>query len=152
MERLIASQNQGTGENFMTAFAKLQKKTFEINPKHPLIEALLSKVEALPPSEEEGQEFGVNESDGLKESLQVLWLTALVKSGFTVPDPNIYFEQIETILRRSLGVDQDAKAEVDVKPAPEVEQGPVKFEPAKEKEEKKGTPPVGDFKDWKREF
>ncbi|SGY97407.1 BQ5605_C035g11402 [Microbotryum silenes-dioicae] len=140
MERLIASQNQGTGENFMTSFAKMQKKTFEINPKHPLIEALLTKVEAHNEEAEGGD-------DGLKESLQVLWLTALVKSGFTVPDPNVYFEQIETILRRSLGVAQEAKVEVEVKPAPEVEHGPVKFEePGTAGMD--GGEPKGEFQDW----
>ncbi|SCV68017.1 BQ2448_138 [Microbotryum intermedium] len=137
MERLIASQNQGTGENFMTAFAKMQKKTFEINPKHPLIEALLQKVEAH--SED------ADADDGLDESLQVLWLTALVKSGFTVPDPNVYFEQIETILRRSLGVAQDAKVDVEIKPAPEVEHGPVK---QSEPKAEPGTKPKGEFQDW----
>lgn len=118
MERLIASQNQQG--SFMADFAKMQKKTFEINARHPLIEALLDKTEQL-----DGAEDGP-EADALKEGVQVLWATSLVKTGFQIPDPNAYFTQIETILRRSLGVEQNAKAEVDLKPAPPIETGPVK--------------------------
>ncbi|KAK4050746.1 hypothetical protein OIO90_004968 [Microbotryomycetes sp. JL221] len=138
LERLIASQNQGSGENFMTSFAKSQKKTFEINPRHPLIESLLDKVEDA----ESGDD---NDAEALREASQVLWNTALIKSGFSIPDPNDYFARIETILRRSLGVSESAKANVDVRPAPPVEEGPVRQAPA-------DTPPVdfdsSQFQDW----
>ncbi|GAA5860289.1 hypothetical protein JCM8547_003453 [Rhodosporidiobolus lusitaniae] len=122
MERLLAAQNAGTGgENFMLQFAKSQKKNFELNPKHPLIERLLEKVE-----EAEGDEDATAE---LNETVEVLWQTALLKSSYQVPDPNAYFAQIETILRRALGVSQSAQAEVDVKPAPPVDTSPPPLEP-----------------------
>ncbi|GAA6008096.1 hypothetical protein JCM10207_007028 [Rhodosporidiobolus poonsookiae] len=122
MERLLAAQNAGTGgDNFMLQFAKSQKKNFELNPKHPLIERLLEKVE-----EADGDEDAAEE---LKETVDVLWQTALLKSSYQVPDPNLYFSQIETILRRSLGVSQSAEAEVEIKPAPPVETGPPPSEP-----------------------
>lgn len=79
----MASQNSGTSENYMTNFMKNQKRTFEINPKHPLMEGLLEKVEEL------GEEPGEIESRELRETVLVLWQTALVRSGFTVPDPNM---------------------------------------------------------------
>lgn len=44
---------------------KTQKRTFEINPKHPLIEGLLEKVEEV-----EGDEAGEAE---LRETVAVLW-------------------------------------------------------------------------------
>ncbi|GAA5912171.1 hypothetical protein JCM6882_003074 [Rhodosporidiobolus microsporus] len=123
MERLIAAQNAGAGggDNFMLQFAKSQKKNFELNPKHPLVERLLEKVE-----EADGDEDAAAE---LKETVDVLWQTALLKSAYQVPDPNAYFAQIETILRRSLGVSQSAEAEVEVKPAPPIETGPPPSEP-----------------------
>ncbi|GAA6041542.1 hypothetical protein JCM8097_004254 [Rhodosporidiobolus ruineniae] len=122
MERLLAAQNGGGGgDNFMLNFAKSQKKNFELNPKHPLIERLLEKVE-----EAEGDEDAAAE---LRETVEVLWQTALLKSSYQVPDPNAYFSQIEHILRRSLGVSQSAQAEVEVKPAPPVETGPPPSEP-----------------------
>lgn len=50
----------------MAAWAKMQKKTFEINPKHPLIEALLERVE-------DAAEEDSADAVSLKESAQVLW-------------------------------------------------------------------------------
>ncbi|GAA5870032.1 hypothetical protein JCM3774_004341 [Rhodotorula dairenensis] len=122
MERLLAAQNAGQGsDNFMLEFAKSQKKNFEINPRHPLIERLLEKVEDAGDDEEAQEE--------LNESVAVLWQTALLKSQYQVPDPNAYFTMIESMLRRSLGVSQSAQADVDVKPAPPVETGPPPSEP-----------------------
>ncbi|CEQ38629.1 SPOSA6832_00070 [Sporobolomyces salmonicolor] len=142
MERLLAAQNAGGGDNFMLNFAKMQKKltlprlsvnqNFEINPKHPLIERLLEKVEEAETDE--------GAADELRETVNVLWRvsplppasdvsqTALLKSSYAVPDPNAYFAQIESMLRRSLGVSQSAAAEIDIKPAPPVETGPVRTE------------------------
>jgi len=65
MERLLAAQNGGSSENFMLNYAKQQKKNFELNAKHPLIERLLEKVE-----DADGDEEVANE---LKETVQVLW-------------------------------------------------------------------------------
>ncbi|GAA5916857.1 hypothetical protein JCM5296_003325 [Sporobolomyces johnsonii] len=120
MERLLAAQNAGGGDNFMLNFAKMQKKNFEINPKHPLIERLLEKVEEAETDE--------GAADELRETVNVLWQTALLKSSYAVPDPNAYFAQIESMLRRALGVSQSAAAEIDIKPAPPVETGPVRSE------------------------
>lgn len=159
MERLMASQNKP--DDFMAQFMRTQRKvrrhtacrsrgladpcasqTFEINPKHPLIEGLLEKVEEA--------DVDAKVSEEMRETVQVLWETALVKSGFSVPDPNRcarpssplhhryadawlrhlhrYFELIESMLRRSLGVSESAQARDidDVKPAPPVETGPVR--------------------------
>jgi len=121
MERLMAAQAAAGDDNFMAQWAKSQKKTFEINPKHPLIEALLDKVELLGPAQDR-DEFAADE---IREVTNVLWQTALVKSGFQVPDPNTYFTLIETILRKSLGVSQEARAKVDVRPAPPTDDSPV---------------------------
>lgn len=96
MERLLAAQNAGQGsDNFMLEFAKMQKKVraaapaciersicssllgpqnFEINPRHPLIERLLEKVEDAGDDEEAQEE--------LNESVAVLWC---VRGGKTRP-------------------------------------------------------------------
>ncbi|TNY23764.1 Hsp90 protein-domain-containing protein [Rhodotorula diobovata] len=122
MERLLAAQNgQQGGDNFMLNFARMQKKNFELNPKHPLIERLLEKVEEAGEDEDALAE--------LKESVTALWQTAMLKSQYTLDDPGAYFKLVETMLRRSLGVSQSAEAEVEVKPAPPVETGPPPSEP-----------------------
>ncbi|KAA1113518.1 hypothetical protein PGT21_032905 [Puccinia graminis f. sp. tritici] len=122
MERLMAAQSQqkgADGSNFMMDFIKKAKKTFEINPKHPLIQGLLTKVE-------EAGEDDASASDELSQVIRVLWDTSLVRSGFTVPDTNSYFDQIELLLRKSLGVDESEKIDVgEIKPAPAVEEGPL---------------------------
>ncbi|KAI8447634.1 Hsp90 protein-domain-containing protein [Phakopsora pachyrhizi] len=135
MERLMAAQNQqkgGDSSNFMLDFIKKAKKTFEINPKHPLIQGLLNKVE-------EAGEDDLILRDELKHVIRVLWDTSLVRSGFTVADSNVYFQRIEILLRKSIGVDELAKVEVgDIKPAPPIEEGPLDGRSGEEKDEKKG--------------
>ncbi|GAA5923818.1 heat shock protein Hsp90 family protein [Sporobolomyces koalae] len=117
MERLIAAQNNGNDQsNFMLNFAKQQKKHFELNPRHPLVERLLEKVEDANDDPELAAE--------LKETVQILWQTALLKSSYTIPDPSEYFSRIEQLLRKSLGVSETAQARVEIKPAPETAQGP----------------------------
>lgn len=67
MLKLLAAQNSAAGgsDNFMLNFAKQQKKNFELNAKHPLIERLLEKVEDAEHDQEAQKE--------LKETIQVLW-------------------------------------------------------------------------------
>lgn len=79
MERLMAAQNNRES-NMVLDFIRTAKRTFEINPKHPLIEGLLQKVDEV-----EGDPDAAVE---LKETVGVLWDTALVKSGFAVKDVN----------------------------------------------------------------
>ncbi len=68
----------------MAEFAKKQK-LLEINPKSPLIEGLLRRIEALP---EEVEDRDVDEENELKEVAAILIDGALVRSGFEVPDSN----------------------------------------------------------------
>jgi heat shock protein beta len=68
----------------MHEFAKKQK-LLEVNPRSPLIEGLLRRVEQLP-SEEEGKDLDAE--DELKEIASILIDGALVRSGFGVPDSN----------------------------------------------------------------
>lgn len=109
-------------------------------------------------------ETETREASDLNDTVNVLYQTALVKSGFNIPDPNAwvvwpsagaasltlsarsYFTQIEQILRRSLGVSQTAEAVVDVKPAPAVETGPVRPAPPSMEDTFGGM--GGDFPNW----
>ena len=66
----------------MHEYAKKQR-LLEINPKSPLIEGLLHRVEQLP-SEEEGKDLEAE--DELREVTSILIDGALVRSGFEVED------------------------------------------------------------------
>lgn len=123
MERLAAAQNSkggGQQDDFMRMMMKTQKRILQINAKHPLIEGLLDKLSEFDSPEEAAKD------DDLNELVNILYDTSLVRSGFTVREPSEYFSRIESILRRSLGVSESAKAKYTVKPAPPIEEGPVK--------------------------
>jgi len=62
-----------------------KQKLLEINPRSPLIEGLLRRIEQLP-SEEAGRDLAAEEE--LKEVTSILIDGALVRSGFDVPDSN----------------------------------------------------------------
>jgi heat shock protein 90kDa beta len=66
----------------MHEFAKKQK-ILEINPRSPLIEGLLRRVEQLPTADE-GKDLDAEEE--LREVASILIDGALVRSGFEVPD------------------------------------------------------------------
>ena len=77
-------------------FYSTQKKTMEINPRHPLIKELQRRV-----SEEE--------VDSTTSDLaQVLYETALLRSGYVLKDSSDFAGRIERMMRLSLGVDLTA--------------------------------------------
>jgi heat shock protein beta len=116
VEKLMStSNNQDKG--FMHEFAKKQK-LLEINPRSPLMEGLLRRVQQLP-SEEEGKDLDAE--DELKEVASILIDGALVRSGFDVSDSNGFFSRVDRVLRRSLGVSETAPTDTTVKPAPPVD-------------------------------
>jgi heat shock protein 90kDa beta len=55
MEKLMAAQSGGreNKDDFMTQIMRTSKKTFEINPHHPLIQAMLDMAKRLPNSEDQ---------------------------------------------------------------------------------------------------
>jgi heat shock protein beta len=65
-------------------FAKKQK-LLEVNPRSPLMEGLLRRIEELP-SEDEGRDVEAEEQ--LKEVVAILIDGALVRSGYDVTDSN----------------------------------------------------------------
>ncbi|KAJ9108865.1 hypothetical protein QFC21_000185 [Naganishia friedmannii] len=113
----------------MLPMMKQMPKILEINPRSPLIEGLLERVHDLPQSDDVDEDDDADavvmseEEKELRETVQVLLDTAMIRSGFMVSDTNTYFDRVESLLRRSLGVSQNAKTRIDgVKPAPPVAQ------------------------------
>ena len=84
LEKLISSSHAQVNQKHMRDFAKKQK-VLEINPRSPLIEGLLHRIEALPA---EGEERDIEAEDELREVATVLVDGALVRSGFAVTDSN----------------------------------------------------------------
>ncbi|KAJ7638797.1 Hsp90 protein-domain-containing protein [Roridomyces roridus] len=116
VERMMSASNAKSSQpSYMHEFAK-KAKVLEINPRSPLIEGLLRRVEQL---DEEDPDVEIQEE--LDEVASILIDGALVRSGFEVPDSNSFFTRVDRVLRRSLGVSETAPTDTTVKPAPPVD-------------------------------
>ena len=107
MERLMAAQGQSNKDrDMMLNFMKMQKKTLEINPKHPIIKSLAGR--------------SIDEMDeDTKELVLVLYETTAIRSGYPLNDLNGFTKRVETIIRKGVGASLDEEVEVDVEEAPE---------------------------------
>lgn len=76
-------------------FYSSQKKTMEINPRHPLVKELLLRIE------------NDEEDVAATELAMVLYETASLRSGYTLRDMTAFSERVEKMMRRSLGVSLD---------------------------------------------
>merc|ERR1711941_76477 len=72
------------------------RKTLEINPNHPVIVDLLAKVKAS------------KEDPTAKDTVQVLFQTALIESGYEIADPSALVSRVYRLMSKELGVDPDA--------------------------------------------
>lgn len=117
VQRIMSATSKGQDNTAMFEFAKRQK-VLELNPRSPLIEGLLRRVEQLPGEEEERD---LEAEDELREVAAVLIDGALVRSGFEVPDSDEFLVRVDRVLRRSLGVSETAPTDTTVKPAPPVD-------------------------------
>merc|ERR1711924_460967 len=72
------------------------RKTLEVNPNHPVIVDLLSKVKAD------------KEDKASLDTAQVLFQTALIESGYEIADPSALVNRVYRLMSKELGVDPDA--------------------------------------------
>merc|ERR1711862_1020863 len=97
------------------------RKTLEVNPNHPVVIDLLSKVKAN------------KEDPAAKDTAQVLFQTALIESGYEFADASALVNRVYRLMSKELGVDPDAPlTEVEV---PEEEEGAEEEEEEKEEED-----------------
>ncbi|XP_074593939.1 heat shock protein 90 Gp93 [Brevipalpus obovatus] len=99
MERLAISNAHSKSNDITRDFYLSQKKTLEINPRHPLMKELLRRVEA-------------DKDDPTARNMALLMHeTAILRSGFLLQDTASFAARVEGLLRNTLGVDE--KATVD---------------------------------------
>merc|ERR1712078_63939 len=72
------------------------RKTLEVNPNHPVVVDLLSKVKAD------------KEDKAALDTAQVLFQTALIESGYDIADPTALVNRVYRLMSKELGVDPDA--------------------------------------------
>merc|ERR1719428_2798564 len=79
------------------------RKTLEVNPNHPVVIDLLTKVKAD------------KEDAAAKDTAQVLFQTALIESGYELADASALVNRVYRLMSKELGVDPDAPlTEVEV--------------------------------------
>merc|ERR1712188_146005 len=87
------------------------RKTLEINPNHPVVVDLLSKVKAD------------KEDKSAVDSAAVLFQTALIESGYEIADPTALVNRVYRLMSKELGVDPDAPLkEVEIPEEEEAEE------------------------------
>merc|ERR1711934_1006916 len=87
------------------------RKTLEINPNHPVVVDLLSKVKAD------------KEDKSAVDSASVLFQTALIESGYEIADPSALVKRVYKLMSKELGVDPDAPLkEVEIPDEEEAEE------------------------------
>jgi len=105
MERIMKAQalRDSSTMGYMAA-----KKHLEVNPDHPIVKSLKTKVDA-------------DKNDkSVKDLVILLFETSLLSSGFSLENPQTHGERIFRMIKMGLGIDDDEVETVDdtVKPTP----------------------------------
>merc|ERR1712228_1114943 len=100
------------------------RKTLEVNPNHPVVVDLLSKIKAD------------KEDAAALDTAQVLFQTALIESGYEIADPSALVSRVYRLMSKELGVDPDApQKEVEVPEDDEEEAEEEESDDGEEEEE-----------------
>ena len=85
MERIMKSQAYAKAKDPTSDFYANQKKTFEINPRHPVVKELLRRID-------------LDQDDSTAHATaQLLFETATLRSGFALQDQVGFAERIEGV-------------------------------------------------------
>nr|XP_031829963.1 endoplasmin [Nomia melanderi] len=95
MERLAISNAHQKSDDPQKTYYLNQKKTLEINPRHPLIRELLRRVE-------------VDTADETaKEIALMMFRTATLRSGYMLTETASFAHSVEQLMRKTLGISLD---------------------------------------------
>ena len=99
MERLAVSNAHQKSDDPQRSYYLNQKKTLEINPRHPLMRELLKRVNDDP------------SDPTAKDMALMLFRTATLRSGFMLRETADFAQSIEMMMRKTLGVSVDEAVE-----------------------------------------
>ncbi|XP_050304833.1 endoplasmin [Anthonomus grandis grandis] len=99
MERLAVSNAHQKADDPQRSYYLSQKKTLEINPRHPLIKELLKRVSDDP------------SDPNAKDMALMLFRTATLRSGYMLRETADFAKSIEVMMRKTLGVPLDEQVE-----------------------------------------
>nr|WRM33297.1 heat shock protein 90B1 [Eisenia fetida] len=137
MERIMKAQAYQKTNDANNQYYATQKKTLELNPRHPLVKELKNRVEN-------------NKSDQTTKDLAVvLFETATLRSGFALADTAEFAGRVERMLRLSMDISLDEKVEDE--PEEEEEAGEDEDKDDDSKDEDEDTDDDDKTKDDKEE-
>jgi len=125
MERIMKAQAYAKAEDPSKNYYAGQKKTLEINPRHPLLKELKKRVDAD------------KEDATAKDLATVLYEAATLRSGYQLGDTAGFADRIERMLRLSMNVPLDEKVEEEPEDADDDEKEEATEEVKAEEEDKK---------------
>lgn len=99
MERLAVSNAHQKADDPQRSYYLNQKKTLEINPRHPLMRELLKRVNDDP------------SDPTAKDMALMLFRTATLRSGYMLRETADFAQSIEQMMRKTLGVSLDEQVE-----------------------------------------
>ncbi|VDN17081.1 unnamed protein product, partial [Gongylonema pulchrum] len=123
MERIMKSQAHAKSYDPTQDFYANQKKTLEVNARHPVVKELLRRVQA-----------DKNDKQAT-DAAKLLFETATLRSGFTLKDQVGFAERIEQVLRQAMEMSLDEPVEEE----PEVEAEESKEEGSEDIDETERT-------------
>lgn len=101
MERLALSNAHKKANDPQQSYYLGQKKALEFNARHPVIKQLLQRIDADP------------QDEVAKEIAEVLYDTAVLRSGFMLQETSKFADSIDKMMRSALNVDENEEIEVE---------------------------------------
>ena len=89
-EKILKSQHAAKSNPLFDYYMR-QKYTLEINPNHPIILELLNKAD--------------DNSEVLEDTIHVLFESTVIASGFSVRNLKKFSLKIQTVIKKSLGIE-----------------------------------------------
>jgi hypothetical protein len=89
-EKLLKAQQQAKSNPSFDHYLR-QKFTLEINPNHEIIIKLLEKAE--------------DTSDVIEDTIHVLFESTMIASGYSIRNPKKFGTKIQTVIKKSLGIE-----------------------------------------------
>lgn len=95
MERLAISNAHQKSDDPQKTYYLNQKKTLEINPRHPLIRELLHRTQ-------------IDSSDQIAKDIAIMMFrTATLRSGYMLKETASFADSVEQLMRKTLGISLD---------------------------------------------